>query len=269
MVLLHGGSANWHDYEGLGRALSARWHVYMPDLRGHGISGRVPWGYAVRDYAEDIGAFLRQVSGPAALFGHSLGGVVAVMTAALYPRDIRALLVSDAPLDAVTWQAAMSKPEHREMQQHMRALAGGKHTMDEMIAGLKKVPGYTPGSKGEYLTMGDIYPDGDPFYDFLVTRLMGHDPDVLGMILEDYPTVTAGYEMEKTLPAIQCSVLLIQADPIAGGVMSDKEAARAMPLLKHGHHVKFTGLSHLYFYEDLPRTVGELEKFMDQHMRGK
>lgn len=88
----------------------------MPDLRGHGKSGRVPWGYSVQEYAADIGAFLQQVSGPAALFGHSLGGVVAVMTASLLPMNVRALLVGDAPLDSISWKAAMDRPDHRETQ---------------------------------------------------------------------------------------------------------------------------------------------------------
>ena len=269
VVLLHGGSATWQDEGGLIEALSSHWHVYAPDLRGHGKSGRVPWGYSVREYAADIGAFLQQVSGPAALYGHSLGGVVAVMTASLYPREVRALLVGDAPLDAVTWQAAMAKPDHREMQQWMRALSGGKYTVNEIMVRLKSVPTATPGIKSAILndqpqTLSDISPDDYPFFEYLARRLIDHDPDVLGMLLEDYATAAAGYEMSKILPAIQCPVLLMQADPNAGGALTDEEVAHAMTLLKHGQHVKFTGLSHLYALEDLKWVAGEMEKFLDQ-----
>jgi pimeloyl-ACP methyl ester carboxylesterase len=267
IVLLHGGSANWHDFEDLGNVFSGHWHVYIPDLRGPGKSGRVPWGYSVREYAADIGAFLQQVSGPAALFGHSLGGVVAVMTASLFSMDVRALLVGDAPLDAVTWQAAMSKPSHRQMQQHLRALSGGKYTLNEVIAKLKTIPGDAPGSKGQVQTLGDIYADDDPFYEYLAKRLIDHDPDVLGMLLEDYDTAAAGYEMDKLLPAIQCPVLLMQADPNFGGAMTDVEVVRAMSLLRNMKHVKFTGLSHLYFWEDMLRAACEMDKFMNQFAR--
>ena len=139
--------------------------------------------------------------------------------------------------------------------------------MEEVIAGLKTVPGDAPGSNGQYQTLGDMYPDGDPFYEYLARRLMGHDPDVLGMLLEDYSRVAAGYEMEKTLPAIQCPVLLMQADPHAGGAMTDEDVARAMTLLKQGQHVKFTGLSHLYFWEDLLRVACEMDTFLEQFAR--
>ena len=269
IVLLHGGSANWHDFEDLGNLFSGHWHVYLPDLRGHGKSGRVPWGYSVQEYATDIGAFLQQVSGPAALFGHSLGGVVAVMTASLFPINVRALLVGDAPLDSISWKAAMDKPDHRETQRWMRALSGGKYTIDEVITGIKMARGDAPDSKGQYKTLGDIYPDGHPFYEYLALRLIDHDPDVLGMILDDYDTVAAGYEMDKILPKIQCPVLLMQADSNAGGAMADAEVVRAMSLLRNGQHVKFSGLSHLYFLEDMLRAACEMDKFMDQFVRQK
>jgi pimeloyl-ACP methyl ester carboxylesterase len=269
LVLLHGGSANWHDLEDLGNLFSGHWHVYIPDLRGHGRSGRVPWGYSVQEYAADIGAFLQHVSGPAALFGHSLGGVVGVMTASLFPMDVRALLVGDAPLDSISWKAAMDKPDHRETQQWMRALSGGKYTMDEVIAGIKMARGDAPGSNGEYKTLGDIYPDGHPFYEYLALRLIGHDPDVLGMLLEDYDTVAAGYEMDKVLPKIECPVFLMQADPDAGAALTDAEVVRARSLLQNMQHVKFTGLSHLYLLEDMLRVACEMDKFMRQFVRQK
>ena len=262
VVLLHGGSANWQYCEGLIGALSTRCHVYAPDLRGHGKSGRIPWGYSVREYAEDAGAFLQQVSGPAALFGHSLGGVIAVMTAAMYPREVRALLVGDAPLDAVTWLETMQG--QRETQRNWRELSGGKYTVDEIIIGLKKTPVDAFGPNQPTQTYEDIYPDGNPIYEHLARRLINHDPDVLGMLLEDYDAVAAGYEMDKLLPAVQCPVLLMQGDPKAGAAMTDAEAARAMTLLKHGQHIKFTGLSHMLFIQDLEWVANEMVKFLVQ-----
>ena len=91
----------------------------------------------MREYTADAGAFLQQVSGPAALFRHSLGGVIVVITAAICPREVRAQLVGDAPLDAVTWLETMQG--QRETQQHWRELSGGKYTDDEIIIGLSHV----------------------------------------------------------------------------------------------------------------------------------
>src|SRR5229473_506726 len=51
-VVLHGGAVRWQQGRALLEALSARWHVYAPDFRGHGMSGRVPGAYCLRDYYE-------------------------------------------------------------------------------------------------------------------------------------------------------------------------------------------------------------------------
>jgi len=85
IVLLHGGSLRWQSVMLLIRDLAARWHVYAPDLRGHGRSGRVPGRYRLQDYASDVALFLEQVvNAPAILVGHSLGGHVAILVAALH-----------------------------------------------------------------------------------------------------------------------------------------------------------------------------------------
>ena len=78
LVLLHGGSARWQAFESIIPGLAADYHLCIPDLRGHGRSGWTPGHYTLRDFAGDIVAFLREVvAEPAALFGHSLGGIVA------------------------------------------------------------------------------------------------------------------------------------------------------------------------------------------------
>ena len=123
LVMLHGGAGRWQLYSGMLAELSRRCHVYAPDLRGHGKSGWVPWGYTIRDYVEDMRAFLQEVSGPAVLMGHSLGGIIAVATAKAYPNLIRALIVVDAPLDAATWDKIMR--EQRGKNAAWRALSGG------------------------------------------------------------------------------------------------------------------------------------------------
>ena len=45
LVLLHGGSAWWQDFTPIIPDLASHWHLFAPDLRGHGKSGRVAWSY--------------------------------------------------------------------------------------------------------------------------------------------------------------------------------------------------------------------------------
>ena len=100
--------------------LAAEWHIYAPEFRGHGRSGWVTGSYRLQDYTDDTIAFLRgRVCEPAYLFGHSLGGIVALMVAAQYPEGIRAVVVGDSPLSSQTWHSVLLQQEDR-----LQGLAG-------------------------------------------------------------------------------------------------------------------------------------------------
>src|SRR5437588_8273057 len=85
-LVLHGGTGRWQYGSAFAHALSTEWHVYALDLRGHGKSGHARGHYRIREFADDIGAFLREVvREPAVIYGHSIGARVALMTAARSP----------------------------------------------------------------------------------------------------------------------------------------------------------------------------------------
>jgi pimeloyl-ACP methyl ester carboxylesterase len=108
LVLLHGGSGRWQSFEEIIPTLAAHWHIFAPDLRGHGKSSRAS-SYQLQGYVNDLIAFLDGcVKEPTNVFGHSLGGIVALMAAAQRPNVFRALIVGDSPLSAQSWQAILN-----------------------------------------------------------------------------------------------------------------------------------------------------------------
>lgn len=255
LVMLHGGSGRWQLYSGMLASLAERCHVFAPDLRGHGKSGWVPWGYTIRDYTEDIAAFLREVSGPAVIMGHSLGGIIAVATAKACPDLVRALIVGDAPLDAATWSQLLNN--ERGKLAAWRALSGGAHPVEEIERALWDAP---EGSS----TLREIFGEGSPIIHELAERLYHHDPDMLGMLMEDYENVASGYDMETVLPAIQCPVLLVQADPTAGGALTDEEVQQALPLLADPTHMRFSGMGHMLLYDPKGPPMMAVKAFLSQ-----
>ncbi|HSL27761.1 MAG TPA: alpha/beta hydrolase [Anaerolineales bacterium] len=255
LVMLHGGTGRWQLYYGMLAELAEHCHVYAPDLRGHGKSGWVPWGYRIRDYVEDIEAFLRKVSGPAVLMGHSLGGIVAVATAKACPDLVRALIVGDAPLDAVTWGRIMREQSGKNAA--WRALAGGRYPVEEIERRLGDAP---DGSS----TLREIFGEGSPIIHDLAERLYLHDPDMLGMLIEDFDRVAAGYDMEKVLPGILCPVLLVQADPSAGAALTDEDVQRALPLLANPTHMRFPGMDHMLLYDPNGPPMAAVKAFLRQ-----
>ena len=255
LVMLHGGSGRWQLYAEMLAGLAEGCHVYAPDLRGHGNSGWVPRGYTIRDYVEDIGAFLREVSGPAVLMGHSLGGIIAVATAKACPDLVRALIVVDAPLDAATWGQVLR--DGRGKLAAWRALAGGASPVTEIERQLGDAP------EGNS-TLREIFGEGSPVIHELAERLFRHDPDMLGMLIEDYENVAAGYEMETVLPAIHCPVLLVQADPSKGAALSDEEVERALTLLADPSHKRFPGMDHMLIYDPKGPPMQAVKAFISK-----
>jgi pimeloyl-ACP methyl ester carboxylesterase len=256
LVLLHGGSNRWQSFNNILADLSATWHIYAPDFRGHGKSTWVPGTYRLQDYADDTMAFLKHcLKVPAYVFGHSLGGMVALLVAAQFPEGVRAVAVGDAPLSRQAWQAL----PHRNSVT-WRDLAGGQKSFDEVVEALKDTPVEVPGQVGS-VPMREVTGEDAPVSTHLATDLLQNDPDMLAALLDRFESTAAGYEMNSVLPNIQCPVLLLQADPTAGGLMTDREVDLALPLLDRGQHIRVQGISHILHLEHKEPIVQALAAF--------
>jgi pimeloyl-ACP methyl ester carboxylesterase len=98
VVLVHGLTANSRGWALLGPTLAARgWHVIAPDLRGRGLSSKPAHGYGVPFHANDILALCDALALPSvSVVGHSLGAVIGMYLAALYPQRVSRLVMVDA-----------------------------------------------------------------------------------------------------------------------------------------------------------------------------
>ncbi len=130
LLLLHGFTGRWQGFLPLIPLLSLRWHVYAPDYRGHGKSGRVPGRYGAEDFLSDVVAFVRGVvKEPAVLFGHSLGALFALALAERLPDQVRAVIVGDIAFSRATWDAM---PTNEEMWASLRGLAAREAPIPEL-----------------------------------------------------------------------------------------------------------------------------------------
>ena len=261
LVLLHGGANRWQSFSNILSDLAATWHIYAPDFRGHGKSMWVPGSYRLQDYMDDTIAFLRHcLKEPAYIFGHSLGGMVALLVAAQFPEGVRAVAVGDAPLSSLTWQAH----QNRDRLLTWRDLAGGQKPFDEVVEGLKDTPIEVPDRVGS-VPMREVAGEDAPVYTHLATDLKQNDPDMLTALLDRFETTTAGYEMKCVLPSIQWPVLLLQADPAAGGLMTDREVELAQAFLDRSQHLCFQGISHILHIERKEPIIQALEAFFQSY----
>jgi len=94
VVLVHGARAHRHWWDpAVAAGLADRRRVVAFDLSGHGDSGRRP-DYSAELWAEEALAVVDECAGGrAALVGHSMGGLVALVAAALRPDLVSSLIL--------------------------------------------------------------------------------------------------------------------------------------------------------------------------------
>jgi pimeloyl-ACP methyl ester carboxylesterase len=238
LVLLHGVGRNWQDFLPLIPKFSGRCQVFALDMRGHGKSGRVPQGYFSRDYASDVAAFLRSVvKRRSILFGHSLGGVVAMRIAAEQPALVRAAILGDVALSgdylADSMYQALFEGLHRVL------VEGG--SVDEIARRLGKVQIRVPGIDHP-VAIGDLPGNNETYLIKWADCLKKVDPEV--MLMAKDGRNLADYDGRTLLPRMQCPTLILQANPELGGLLPESDIEMALKLLPQGQVVRFPLLGH-------------------------
>jgi pimeloyl-ACP methyl ester carboxylesterase len=119
LLLLHGGLGNGEMFGPVLPLLAANHKVVAVDLQGHGRTADIDRPIDVRTMADDIGALIDEIGlSKPDVVGYSLGGGVALQTAAKYPAKVRRLVAASAYIrpDAVY-------PEIRAQQGQVNAAA--------------------------------------------------------------------------------------------------------------------------------------------------
>ena len=94
VVLIHGGSVDARFFDQNIDALADQFHVFAPDLRGHGHTADVEGPFKYDSFAQDTIEFLEAVVGaPAHLVGHSIGAGVALFVTLRRPDLVRHLVL--------------------------------------------------------------------------------------------------------------------------------------------------------------------------------
>ena len=112
LILVHGGRDHCRSWDAVALALRTHFHVMAPDLRGHGNSDWAKGSsYSLSDYVYDLTRLLRAASvHQAAIVGHSMGGMIALMYAGAYPDQVSRLAVLDG-VTVAAWLAAKTDPQ--------------------------------------------------------------------------------------------------------------------------------------------------------------
>ncbi|HLI50527.1 MAG TPA: alpha/beta hydrolase [Thermomicrobiaceae bacterium] len=216
-MLIHGIWDRWEAWQPVIPELSTRYHLVIPELRGHGRSDKPAGGYELTDYAGDIRNLIERLELPQPFIcGHSLGALVTMQLAAddRFGR-ISAVILEDPPL-RITSDGAAS----------FNILLHVKHGSEEET----------------YAAVSEIYAGrGETEWQRITEWLRGTADGPLEQI------VAAGGRNTSFLPLIgevQVPMLLLQADPAFGGAMSDEDAESARQLKADTAFQRFDATGH-------------------------
>lgn len=241
LLLIHGISGRWQDWNSVSGCFADDWQVYAVDLRGHGKSTWTPEGYHWRLYSEDQVEFIERVIGePAYVVGHSLGGVTALGLNALRSDLVRAAVYEDPPLFVQRrWEV--------------------NHFRNSFTATLEVLD-----SKPDFQTLYDHVRESNPEYDDARCRdrtekYLLMDPEVFRSTLSG--RARANWRSEDLLQKADSRGLLLQAEPDLGSALNDEEAAEGMGLLPWAEHEKWEDSGHGMHSSFPERFVNRVTRF--------
>jgi pimeloyl-ACP methyl ester carboxylesterase len=179
VLLLHGFTMSarmWTD-NGTVAALKHRYRLLLPDLVGHGASGKPhdPSSYG-RAYLRDIDALLAREAAPKpAVVGFSMGAELALAWAVAYPNRIRALFLMGSgwtPQEAAALYAAAER-RLRDIPDRERPAAWDLDAFAALIAAVPEVIGLSADQVAAVTTPSEGLVGGDDGERPFLERLIG------------------------------------------------------------------------------------------------
>lgn len=258
LVILHGITGSHAEFLHVAPKLAGQVHLYVLDLRGHGLSGRAGTAYQTPDYAGDVAAFLQKIVGdrrPSVLLGHSLGSVVAVWLAGALPQLVQGLILVDLPI----YLLAPERFRRSAFYPYMAGLAQYLAHHHATGASLAQMVAYVGRSQadGETLVVDVAGPES---IHERACQLQQVDPAVLAPLLAG--TLLAGHEADELLAQVRCPVHLLAAEAELGGAMEARDIARAVGQMPHCTHTLIKGAGHDIHLAQPDAFVREVKGFL-------
>ncbi|TAN05633.1 MAG: alpha/beta fold hydrolase [Rhodanobacteraceae bacterium] len=238
LVLLHGYGGTYADWLTTAKYLTGNFRLIIPDLPGWGASTRLPdadYGYTAQ--VERLHGFIDALQlGEFALVGHSMGGAIAGLYAARYPKNVAALVLIDSAGVKFKQNAFVRELETGRSPFDIDNRAQFKHLETLLFAKPPKVPP----------RMQDVFIDRSE-----------HNRAFYDRVLRELTTPAARYALQPKLPDITAPTLSIWC---TGDAVIDVSALTAIRTgLTHSPNIGVTelnGCGHMSIMEK-PREVAQ------------
>jgi pimeloyl-ACP methyl ester carboxylesterase len=243
LLLVHGGRDHCRNWDWVAAALRDDWHVLAPDLRGHGDSQWSPDGnYAIAGYVYDLAQLIHQQElAPVTIIAHSLGGMIALRYAGIYPDFVRKLVAIEGLGPSPRRLADRSKSGIAERMQswidEQRGLAGRMPrryaSIEEAFKRMQEVNRHLTPEQAQHLTQQGVNQNEDGTYSWKFDNYVRADP----------PYEMAVAEVEELWRRITCPTLLVHgresraSNPLIDGRVQYFPQGRVVVVDEAGHWV--------------------------------
>ncbi len=243
-MLVHGFTDNGRCWAPVAKALSDRYDVIMPDMRGHGRSERFEPGERV-DMARDLAALIVALGlKNLVLCGHSMGAMVAFQTAVRFPG-----LVSSLVLEDPAWFMPSSAPpifsadlQDNPMAQWVESLKG--QSLEDLLEGYRK--DHPDWDADLIRAMAESKKQLDPHAWSVIFPRMGGDK----------------WPWWETLAGLKQPLLLITGNPERGAIVTPEMADKVLTLKGDTQIVRFEKAGHLIRFDEPEPFLEALKRFL-------
>lgn len=237
LLMCHGVARRWQTFVPLLPSLTIRWNVHALDFRGHGHSGRTPGKYRVADYAKDAAAALQEMKEPAVLYGHSLGALVSVVTAANMPERVRAIVLEDPPSPGLL--ATLDQTAYGAMFAAYKRVAGTSQSVATLAKELAELR--IPNAQGEWtVRFGDVRDAAT--LRFMASCLRQLDPETMSPLLDK--SWLDGLDWPRCLAGVKCPTLILRGEEARGGMLASHDARVMVNTMADAICIDVPGVGH-------------------------
>ncbi len=286
LLLIPGQMESWQGYKCVLPELSRKFHVFVPDLRGHGKSTRTPGQYSYNICGNDLKCFAQEIiQQPTLVAGLSSGGVLAIWLAANAPDCVLTIISEDPPLFSSIWPRIRDeKFMYHNFKIAIDTLGGEERNPEKYLSQvgvpvqgkseLLKIPSFIVKTIGFLFRLNRALrpnsPYDVPFLPFSLRAgckfLSEYDTDFSRATIEG--DLSKDFSPEETLKRVKCPMLLLWAHATRHetwgiiGALDEDDLQRIIALVDDFRYIEIPGAHDIHMTHP-SRYVNEVTKFID------